>query len=77
MRENGLIKENFFLLKALNVLSSENEQVNKFFDVYDGHYLIKERKKIAKDTYIIVSDDRKNKRSIAHKKFETLFPKRL
>ena len=59
-KENGLIKEKFFfLLKALNVSSSENEQVHKFFHVYDGPYLIK--KKIAEDTYIIVSDDGKEK----------------
>ena len=45
------------LLKSLNVSSSEKEQVHKFFNIYEGPYAIK--KKIVKDTYIIINNEGK------------------
>ena len=51
--------EEKILLKSLNVSSSENEQVHKFVDVYEGPYTIKKR--VGKDTYIIISDNGKEK----------------
>ena len=47
------------LLKSLNVSSSESKKVHKFFDVYEGPYTIKKRE--GKDTYIIISDNGKEK----------------
>ena len=47
------------LLKSLKVSSSENEQVHKFFDIYECPYAIK--KKIAKDTYILINNEGKEK----------------
>ena len=63
------------LLKSLTVSSSENEQVLKFFDVHEGPFLIK--KKIAEDTYIIISDDGNEKGQFHMKNLKPYFVKIL
>ena len=61
------------MLKSLNVSSSEKEHVHKFFDIYEGPYMIK--KKIASDTYIIINDEGKEKGQVHMKNIKPYFEK--
>ena len=63
------------LLKSLNVSSSENEQVHKFFYVYEGPCTIKKR--VGKDTYIIIIDNGKEKGQFHMKNMKPYLKKKL
>ena len=47
--------------------------MHKFFDIYEGPYMIK--KKIASDTYIIINDEGKEKGQVHMKNIKPYFEK--
>ena len=67
------MKQERKLFKSLNISSSENERVHKFFDVYEGPYTIKKR--VGKDSYIIISDNGKGKGQFHMKNMKPYFEK--
>ena len=66
-RNRNIIKFNVgdkVLIKANNVSSKENKEISKFFDVFEGEYIIK--KIVDDNTYILFDQNKNEERGMFH-----------